>query len=204
MRFALNVNLACAFADRATALLKLPAPSKLQARLVASCQGRPLLQNNRLAGGAGSLPPELQHPAFGVFLDWVWGGRCPHEMEAGSPSASSPEGRQPSPGTQYQLDEEDMRTAAKLCDAASPYYRTEVGELVGSAPANVSPACPAPILSPGLSSVAVQEELQQRVVPLLQAYLNDAGPWSLLSSLFAEGGRAELKPDWYAGHMQGA
>lgn len=201
--FCLNPHLACAFADRASALLKLPAPSKLQARLIRSCQGTPLLHNNRLAGGAGGLPPELQHPAFGVFTDWMWGGRRPHDMEAGSPSVSSPEGPQPSPETQYQLDEQDMRTAAELCDAAFPYYGTEVGELVGSAPASVSPACPAPILSPGLPSVAVQEELQQRVVPLLQKYFGDVAPWSLLSGLFAEGGRSELKPDWYAGHMQG-
>ncbi len=55
-------------------------------------------------------------------------------MEAGPLPASipSPEGQQPGPGTQLQLDHEDMEAAAALCSITAKYYEDKVGELIAS------------------------------------------------------------------------
>ncbi|KXZ47209.1 hypothetical protein GPECTOR_37g215 [Gonium pectorale] len=78
----------------------LPAPSKLsplKEQSVPAAAGGPLVHNWRQAAPS-SIPAALQHPAFGMFLDWVKKGAC---------------------------SQEDMEAAAQLCAVAAPYYSYE-------------------------------------------------------------------------------
>ncbi|KAG2486858.1 hypothetical protein HYH03_014541 [Edaphochlamys debaryana] len=79
-------------------LLNLPAPSKLQPTNLLLPDGSAMLQNWRLPGPQCGIPPQLQHPAFGVFLDWL------HKCKP---------------------NQDDMEAAACLCGVAASYYSKE-------------------------------------------------------------------------------